>query len=367
MVVGNISIDFGMIAELVAPIVLCLMLLAEWLHAGRVQRLSALAFGPSRRPRNWVWATPLARALAVTALAWGLVTLLVIKPKSFRPEGEIQPGKEQHLMLVLDVSPSMRLQDSGPTKKQSRKERARDLMRSLVDRVPIDEFLVSVVAVYSDAKPVVVDSRDMDVIDGIMGDLPLYQAFESGQTRLLDGLREAAELAKPWNPGSTTLIMFSDGDTVPPQGMPSMPASIGSVLIVGVGDPTQGSFIEGRQSKQDAFTLRQIATRLKGTYHDGNEKHLPSELISEIVSRGTENQREPWTRREYALLAISVGGVCLAMLPWLLEMFGTSYLPGVRLSRQATKAVDRSVDPTALNFASVGSAERSITKFEEVR
>ena len=323
-------INGDFISELTAASAFGLMVIAEWLHGRRVTRLSALAFGPGGKPRSWVWATPLFRTLCITALAWGFVTLLVIKPKSFRPEGQVQPGKEQHLMLVLDVSPSMRLQDSGPTKKQSRKERARDLMRSLVDRVPIDQYLVSVVAVYNGAKPVVVDSRDMDVIDGIMGDLPLYQAFEAGQTRLLDGLREAAEIAKPWNPGSTTLIMFSDGDTVPPQGMPTMPASIGSVLIVGVGDPTQGSFIEGRQSKQDAFTLRQIATRLRGSFHDGNEKHLPTELISEIVNRGTENQREPWTRREYALLAISVGGLGLAVLPWLLEMFGTGYLPGVR-------------------------------------
>lgn len=342
--VTEILMTESMLAEMIAAAAFGLMLIAEWLHSRRTGRLSSLAFGPSRKPRPWVWATPCLRTLAVTALAWGFVSLMINKPKSFRPEGEVQPGKEQHLMLVLDVSPSMRLQDSGPTRKQSRKERARDLMRSLVDRVPIDQVLVSVVAVYSGAKPVVVDSKDMDVVDGIMGDLPLYQAFEAGQTRLLEGLREAAELAKPWNPNSTTLVMFSDGDTVPPQGMPTMPASIGSVLIVGVGDPAQGSFIDGRQSKQDAFTLRQIATRLRGNYHDGNEKHLPTELVSEIVNRGLENQREPWTRREYALLAIGLGGFTLAVLPWLLDCFGTAYMPGVRLNRVQWRAMREAED-----------------------
>jgi Ca-activated chloride channel homolog len=307
-----------MVAELVALGAMLLMLVAEWLHWRRTRRIASLAFGPSERPKRWAMASPLIRSLAVVALAWGLTTLMIVKPKSYRPEGEVQPGKEQHLLIVLDVSPSMRLQDSGPSRKQSRKERARDLMRSLVDRVPIEQYLISVVAVYNGAKPVVVDSRDMDVVDGIMGDLPLFQAFDSGQTRLLDGLKEAAVLAKPWNPGSTTVIMFSDGDTVPPQGMPTMPASIGSVLIVGVGDSNQGSFIDGRQSKQDAFALRQIATRLRGAYHDGNEHHLPTELISEIISRGAENQKEPWTRREYALVATSLGGLTLALLPWLL-------------------------------------------------
>nr|WP_286177334.1 vWA domain-containing protein [Rhodopirellula sp. JC639] len=273
----------------------------------------------------------------MTALAWGLTTLLFVPPRTYRAAGDVQPGKEQHLLIVLDVSPSMRLEDAGTSGEQSRKSRARDVMRSLFQRVPPGQSLVSVVAVYSGAKPVVVDSRDLDVVDGILGDLPLYQAFESGQTRLLEGLREAAKLAKPWNPRSTTAILISDGDTVPPQGMPTMPASVGSVLVVGVGDPQKGSFIDGRQSKQDVFTLRQIAARLRGTYHNGNRQHLPSHLIDEFVSRGRQQRVEPWTRREFALLAVAMGGFCLSLLPVLLEQIGTDYLPGVRSRRPTPK------------------------------
>jgi Ca-activated chloride channel family protein len=307
-----------------------MMLIAEVLHFRRCARLAPLAFGPSASPRPWAMLAPGIRLLSVVAVAWGLSTLLVVQPKSFRPEGEVPPGKEQHLLIVLDVSPSMRLEDAGPTGKQSRKERGRDLMRSLFERLTAEQYLVSAIAVYNGAKPVVVDSEDLNVIDGVLGDLPLFQAFESGNTRLLDGLREAAEIAKPWNPGSTTVILLSDGDTVPPQGMPSMPASVGSVLVVGVGDPSQGSFIDGRQSKQDTFMLRQIATRLRGTYHDGNKRHLPSELVAGIALRGVQNQKEPWTRREYALMATAIGSFLLAVLPWLLEHFGTTYRPGVR-------------------------------------
>ncbi|PAY17662.1 hypothetical protein CKO51_20505 [Rhodopirellula sp. SM50] len=307
-----------------------MMLIAEVVHFRRCARLAPLAFGPSESPRPWAMLAPGIRLLAAVAVAWGLSTLLVVQPKSFRPEGEVQPGKEQHLLIVLDVSPSMRLEDAGPTGKQSRKGRGRDLMRSLFERLTTEQYRVSAIAVYNGAKPVVVDSKDLNVIDGVLGDLPLFQAFESGKTRLLDGLREAAEIAKPWNPGSTTVILLSDGDTVPPQGMPSMPASVASVLVVGVGDPSQGSFIDGRQSKQDTFMLRQIATRLRGTYHDGNKRHLPSELVAGIALRGVQNQKEPWTRREYALMATAIGSFLLAVLPWLLEHFGTTYRPGVR-------------------------------------
>lgn len=319
-----------MVAEIVAGIVLVWVSLAEVFHYRRVRKLSPLAFGGTARVRSWGYAAPVVRILAVAFLAWGMTVLLSVEPRAYRPAGEIQPGKEQHLMIVLDVSPSMRLQDAGPDKKQTRKARARDVMRSLMERVPAEQFLVSVIAVYSGAKPVVVDSKDLDVVDAILGDLPLYQAFDAGQTRLLEGLRSAANVSKPWNPSSGTVILISDGDTVPPQGMPTMPASIGNVLVVGIGDPTQGSFIDGRQSKQDVFTLRQIATRLNGTYHDGNQRQIPSSLIAEIQSRSSLNQQQPWTRREYALLAVGIAGFCLSLLPYLLEQFGMAHQPGIR-------------------------------------
>ncbi|MFO1062285.1 MAG: vWA domain-containing protein [Pirellulales bacterium] len=318
------------VAELAAVVVFLLAAAAEALHMRRVARLSPLVFGADRKAGPLAAASPVIRIAAITALAWGMTTLVIIKPKSFRPEGSVAPGKEQHLLIVLDVSPSMRLEDAGPTGKQSRVFRARDLMRSFFERVPAEQYLVTVVAVYNGAKPVIVDSRDLDVVDGVLGDIPLYQAFDPGQTRLLDGLAEAAKIAKPWNPGSTTLLLLSDGDTVPPQGMPAMPASISSFLIIGVGDPTQGSFIDGRQSKQDGFALRQIATRLRGVYHDGNQHHLPSELVNSIAQRGEDNLKEPWTRREFALLALGLGGFALGLLPWCLERFGTAYRPGVR-------------------------------------
>ena len=326
-----------MVAEYVTIGAIVLVAFAEWLHARRTGHLAALAFGPASRPRMLARIAPLGRVAAIALLAWGLTSLLIVKPKSYRPAGQIQPGKEQHLLIVLDVSPSMRLEDAGPSGKQTRKDRGRDLMRSFFDRVPTEQYLVSVVAVYNGAKPVVVDSHDLNVVDAVLGDLPLYQAFDSGDTRLLEGLREAAEIAKSWNPRSTSVILLTDGDTVPPQGMPKMPASVANVLVVGVGDPVQGTFIAGKQSKQDVFTLRQIASRLSGTYHDGNKMHLPSDLITTIVARGNANQEEPWSRREYALLAIALGSSLLAVLPWLLERFGTAYLPGVRTQEATSK------------------------------
>jgi Ca-activated chloride channel family protein len=254
----------------------------------------------------------------------------MIEPRSYSSDGSEAGSSDDphHVLLVLDVSPSMRLLDAGPEKKESRMQRARELMDSFFARVPVELYRVSVVAVYNGAKPVVVDTKDYEVVRNILGDLPMHYAFPAGKTKLLSGLEEAVKLAEPWNPRSTTLVVLSDGDTVPGTGMPRLPASIRSVLVVGVGDPNVGKFIDGRQSRQDVPTLKQIAVRLGGTFHNGNDHHLASALISDAMGLESESLFEKLTLRDYALLACAAGALVLGFLPLLLHFFGTSWRPG---------------------------------------
>ena len=105
--------------------------------------------------------------------------------------------------------------------------------------------------------------------------------------------------------------------------------------MVGVGDPRAGSFIEGRQSRQDAGSLRQIAARLNGTYHDANEKHLPTDLLGRLTVIPRIGVLQSLTRREYALMAVGSGATILGLLPVLLARFGTRWRPGVNLATRA--------------------------------
>jgi len=306
--------------------------LAERLHARRVRRVATLLFGPSGKPSPWARAVPLLRVAAWSALAWALTLLLVRPPaKHSLDDGGAtrHAGDYDHVLLVLDVSPSMRLVDAGPEKTQSRMQRARVVMESFFSRLPMERFRVSVVAVYNGALPVVVDTADAEVVGNILGDLPMHYAFQPGKTRLFDGLAEAVKIAQPWAPRSTTLVVLSDGDTIPASGMPRVPASIGEVLVVGVGDPITGKFIDGRQSRQDAATLRQLATRLSGHYHDANAKHLPSALLAAIAAESAGSPFDRLTEREYALAAAALASLLLSVFPLLLRRYGTKWHPGV--------------------------------------
>jgi len=149
-----------LVAELAAIVIFVIAIGAERLHARRVResrhsysdRLHKLHHGQKTNPALCV--------LALTGLCWGLVTLMLLTPKIHVAE-EIDEADMQHLLIVLDVSPSMRLKDAGQKKDQSRMKRASVVMNSFFERVYMHRYRTSVVAVYNEAKRVVEETKDM--------------------------------------------------------------------------------------------------------------------------------------------------------------------------------------------------------------
>ncbi len=331
------AVSIGYIA---AVVVVLVATAAEVLHSFRIVRAAPLAFGPARQGRvALATLSAVLRVLALGAVAWGLAVLFVLPPKSHKA-GEIKENEYRHLVLVLDVSRSMEVEDAGPDGKQKRSARAADLIQSFFGRVQADRYKTTVVAFGSEAKPVVVDTTDREVVRNILTELPMRHAFKPGDTDIFSGLTEAAKIARPWAPGTAILMMVTDGDTVPATGIPKMPASIGNnVVLVGVGNPVSGKSLGGHTTRQDASTLRQVATRLYGVYHDGNEKHLSTDLVSGIDQRARPPSADKFTAREYALICVGVGSAVLALLPAVLTLVGTGWAPG-RHPRVARPKID---------------------------
>ncbi len=321
--------------------VLVIGVVAEWMHARRVNRLAGLAFGPECRPRWFArWAASW-RIASLLLLSWGLLTLYFL-PAKVHEHVDGGTKRERHLVILLDVSPSMRLQDAGPLGKQSRRQRCQQIVSDFQQRVSTDHYLISIFAFFNGVKPVVVDTKDGELVQHILRDLPLYQAFQPGKTKLYDGLKEVASITRMWGPKSTTLLVLTDGDTEKLKGVPEMPRSIANVLFVGVGDSRTGSFIAGKQSRQNASTLRHVAVRLHGDYFDGNVKQVPTKLLIKMQARMNDESFLKMGLREYALIAIGLGGFVFALLPLCLHYLGTGWQPGVRKPPFA-----RSDDPTA--------------------
>ena len=290
--------------------------LFEILHLRRVGKVGALVFRESGLPFAVVFAAIL-RALACAAVGWALWVLMNAAPKVYR-SGEVSEKEYRHVIMLVDVSPSMLLDDAGPERDQRRLERAAVVMESFFKRVPMNEIRMSLIAFYTGAKPIVEDTRDIEVVRSMLTYYDYYTAFEAGETDLFAGLEAAAKLARDWRPNSTAVVLLSDGDTVPSKGMPRMPQSVSTVFVIGLGDPRAGKFIAGRQSRQDTATLRKVAQRLGGAFHNGNEKHIGSGLLEEFTEATAYEKDGDWTKREWGLLALALGAATLALLPMLL-------------------------------------------------
>ena len=322
--------------EISALAALVLTIGAEMIHSRRITNIAILSFGPSSLPSSWARIAPATRCMAVALAMWGLTTLLTIEPKIHKAKA-VDPDEIRHIVIVLDVSPSMKIKDAGEDGTRTRRKRAFELMESFFKRVRVEQMRLSLIAVYNGAKPVVVDTKDAEVVRNFLDSMDMYTAFEAGKTHLFDGLDLATEISSQWRQDSTTIVLLSDGDTVPSVGIPKMPRSVNGILVIGVGNPIKGTFLDGQNSKQDASTLRQIALRLNGTYHDGNVKHIPSETISSLVSVEEKSTLEKMTRREYALVAMGTSALILATLPFILNSFGTKWRVGIHSKLQSNK------------------------------
>jgi Ca-activated chloride channel family protein len=170
------------VAEVVLAAVAILAVGAEVLHYFvRVRRAAPLAFGPRRTLLALAVLAPVVRVVALAAVAWGLAALQFDVPVKTHKALEIKDSEYRHLVLVLDVSPSMQLEDAGPTGKQKRAARAADIIQSFFERVQAERYKTTIVAFATEAKPVVLDTADREVVRNILTELPMRHAFKPGR------------------------------------------------------------------------------------------------------------------------------------------------------------------------------------------
>jgi Ca-activated chloride channel family protein len=301
-----------------------LVSLAEWLHARRIRIAARLAFGPEGA-RRWTQAVPLLRIASLTAFTWGVVTLLMMKmtaPDDLAAKSR-NDAEATRVVFVADLSPSMFLQDAGPDGTMTRHARMREIVEGILQRIS-GNLRFGVIGFYTDALPVVMEARDPELVRNVFDGLPLTYAMPIGQTDLGKAVNLSLEALPDFPKGSTRLIILTDGDSVNLAPIGPRPASVREVLVLGIGNPNKGTYIDGHQSRQEAETLQGLATSLDGTYEDVNEKHLATESLGDLVvplalpTRGL-------SLSQLAVLAMVVGALVNALIPIALEFLGTAW------------------------------------------
>lgn len=305
---------------LIALLAAAVAAFAERVHARRIRRVAHLAFGPEAKPAFWVPAVPILRCVAVGAATWGALVLLSYDPVEV--DTDPSPKASTQLLICLDVSPSMQIKDAGADiEKVTRAVWAGKLVQGILDRLDMKSTRISVVAFYTSALPVLKETYDKNVVANVLDGLPMYVAFEPGATDLNKGVAATVDLARPWARKSATLIVISDGDAEHPPAPVARPDSIADAIVIGVGDPNRGSIVGGHTSRQDAASLKQLAARLGGVYHEGNQHHLPSEILDRLTMISPRSGRTIGLR-EAALLALGFGCGILGLAGPALILFG---------------------------------------------
>jgi Ca-activated chloride channel family protein len=312
-----------MIATWAAVGAVALGLVAEWLHGRRVRRLGRLAFGPSAKPRGWTLVVPPLRVLAYAGLIWSLVVLLAFEGSSRMHDRKATATR--HLMVLLDVSPSMELKDAGADGTLTRRARAASLLKSVMERANSDQTRITMACFYSDAMLLAKDCADRELIWNFADNLPLHMAFKPGKTSMIKSLNTAGGMVKSFPRKSVTFLVLTDGDTVPATGLSPMPSAVAELLVVGVGNAGRGTFIDGHLSRQDNASLSQLARRLGGKYFDGNSKQVPSSLLRRLVADDESTEKVQLGLRLFALITLAASAALLCLLPLLLEFFGSGW------------------------------------------
>jgi len=321
---------------LVGLIAFLLVLLAEKLHFRRIDAAARLALGPSGEVRRWVKGSPWIRAASLGGMIWALATLLLSAGGIYQEGASADDGDERHRVVFLaDLSPSMHLADAGPDGEQLRIERMSDVVDAVLERLE-GQVLLSVICFYTDVLPAVVEAEDGELVRNIFDGLPVWYVMESGKTDLGRGIRESLAMLGEQEPGSTTLFICTDGDTLPTGRLPRSPESVRDVYVLGVGNPKRGTFIDDHLSRQNAPLLSSIAGRLGGQYIDVNQRHVPTRSLGALATAKAPPHRR-WKLVDVAIHVFAGAATLLALLPVALALLGTDWHTVSRASR--TEAV----------------------------
>ncbi|MGY8644224.1 MAG: vWA domain-containing protein [Verrucomicrobiales bacterium] len=333
-----------MIPILSALSVFALASLAEWLHVRRIRVAARLAFGPSAMPSKWTRVVPFLRAASLSAFAWGLTTMLLLNLNGADDPnaGDRNDAEATRLIFVGDLSPSMFLPDAGPDGTITRHARMQEVVDAILSRVS-GNLRFGVIGFYTESLPVVMEARDPELVRNVFNGLPITYAMPAGQTDLGSAVNASLEQVADFPEGSTRLIILTDGDSTSLASINPPPASVKEVFVLGIGNTLKGSYIDGHQSRQESDTLQWVATSLRGSYENVNEKHLATDALGDLVVP-LALPEQGLTLKQWAVFAMVVGALILATVPVALEFFGTDWK--VRSSRTKAVAIQRKEAPS---------------------
>lgn len=277
------SNPFLLLALLAVPAVLVAALLVDRKRARypiAFTNLSVLAEVAPQRHRRWKRWVPLVMLLLALAFAAGALA---------HPRLRIaQPDQNATIVLLVDVSGSMRANDVEPT----RLDAAVSAMRTFLDRLP-KQFKVGLVAFSSEPEPLIAPTSDRNQLRQSIALLEpeagtaVGDGIASAVKMLTTSLRQAGYVRKPGQELPGAIVLLSDGAQNRGILQPAQAAEISKkagirIYPVSLGTPNGkvtfgfGAFTNSVPVPPDPVTMSQIASITGG-------KSYTAETASSVV------------------------------------------------------------------------------------
>ncbi len=319
----NFGSPLLLLTLLAIPVLIALALLATRRRAKyplAFTNLDLLAEIAPKRHRVWRRALP----LVFLVLALALAAAALAKP-SVRLS---QPDQNATIMLLVDVSGSMRANDVEPT----RLDAAVAAMRTFLDRLP-SRFKVGLVAFSSEPEPLVAPTSNRDVLRQSIALLEPEAGTAVGDgigvavQMLRSSLRQAGYVRKPGQPVPAAIVLLSDGaqnrGILQPVEAARMSKAAGiRIYPVSLGTPQGkvtfgfGAFMNSVPVPPDPYTMSQIATVTGGKAYTARTASSVVQIYKTLGSSiGRTHKRVQITNwfavAAAGLLAAAVGAAAL--------------------------------------------------------
>jgi Ca-activated chloride channel family protein len=286
-----------LLALLLIPIVVGMYVLAQKRRARHPVHFSNFAVLADAARVNNLWRRHIPAALLLVALGALLLG-------AARPHAQVRvPRGEATVVLVLDVSGSMRAQDVDPTRLAA----AQNAARTFVDVLP-EDFQVGVVS-FSDAAEVLAQpSIDRELIERALGSL-----VADGGTAIGDALVEALILLSDGYQTAGGVQPLEAAAQADRQGLPVFTVALGTPEGV-VEVPGPGGFPQIQRVPPDPETLQAIAEATDGEFFEAPTEDDLRSIYEDLGRRigYTTERREVTAAFAGAGFVLATAGVGLA-------------------------------------------------------
>ncbi|RYY14503.1 MAG: VWA domain-containing protein [Cytophagaceae bacterium] len=262
-----------------------LLPLLRWLLARR-RRQVVVAFGPGGLRADW---RALLRFVPVIVLSFSLALLVLAAARPQRPSEHLtQTGRGIDIMLAIDVSGSMEIEDLKPT----RLEAAKRLARSFVQQRGGDRL--GLIAFAGEAYSVVPLTTDYDLLRDNLRDLRPGLIADDG-TAIGTALGVAINRLRESTARSRVCLLLSDGENTAGSLDPLLAAQLAHaygirLYTIGLGEdgfvPYGRDSLSGKpryvQTRLDETTMRQLAQAADGHFFRATDNAALGQVFGEI-------------------------------------------------------------------------------------